>query len=161
MLQRSKCADVFVWALLFACVLLFGALHSSPTSPAREPPHCEASYGSPATMNKYLRDMPAWLPEHAGATQQKSLFNLVALWSLGLVAAYHSATSAGCVSRLTMESRSRTSINHRSVQGLLFAWSYNQREALRSFEAGTSQGSATDALVHWGYTYALSPFANR
>ncbi|KAK9793232.1 hypothetical protein WJX73_009381 [Symbiochloris irregularis] len=46
--------------------------------------------------------------------------------------------------------------------GLLFAWSYNQGEALRSFEAGVTQSNLAEAaLMHWGRAYALGPFANR
>ena len=46
------------------------------------------------------------------------------------------------------------------MQGLLFAWSYNQAEAVRSFDAAL-QIDPQCALVHWARSYGLGPFANR
>ncbi|KAL0032084.1 hypothetical protein WJX77_004214 [Trebouxia sp. C0004] len=45
-------------------------------------------------------------------------------------------------------------------QGLLFAWSYNQPEARKSFALGLEFDS-NEPLLHWAYAYILGPFQNK
>ena len=46
------------------------------------------------------------------------------------------------------------------LQGLLFAWDFNQPEALKSFELAAELDSEASMLA-WGVQYAIGPGANR
>lgn len=46
------------------------------------------------------------------------------------------------------------------LQGLLQAWNFNQREALRAFRMA-SEADPAAVMPYWGQVYALGPGANR